>query len=261
VVVLALALPYTRHDTAAETAADAETQWQRISDGFALHLSTVHPLCATAMIGDTTYGLVPLRHNDEEDDGQSGARTAGDFLERAGDRVRAVVSVGPVCHDVPGLVRARADADRALHVLRTRSGGARVARLPDVHAGALILELKGLMAARGEELAGPVTRLRDYDAHHGTELTQTLQAWLDTLGDITAASSALYVHPNTFRYRLRRVSEVGAMDLHDPEVRFAVMLQLRIGPSVEGHRTRSTAPAGHDRPPRSRPRSEQPGSS
>ncbi|MGW0586077.1 helix-turn-helix domain-containing protein, partial [Streptomyces sp. NPDC002920] len=33
---------------------------------------------------------------------------------------------------------------------------------------------------------------------------------------------------NTFRYRLRRVAEVGGIDLTDPEARFAAMLQLRL---------------------------------
>jgi len=38
----------------------------------------------------------------------------------------------------------------------------------------------------------------------------------------------MFVHPNTFRYRLRRAVEVGAIDLTDPEARFAAMLQLRV---------------------------------
>jgi hypothetical protein len=35
------------------------------------------------------------------------------------------------------------------------------------------------------------------------------------------------VHPNTFRYRLRRLTEVSGINLADPEQRFAAMLQLR----------------------------------
>ena len=47
---------------------------------------------------------------------------------------------------------------------------------------------------------------------------------------MTAAAAACFVHPNTFRYRLRRVAEVGAFDLHDPDARFAAMLELRTRP-------------------------------
>jgi len=56
----------------------------------------------------------------------------------------------------------------------------------------------------------------------------TLRAWLDAFGDVNAAAAAVYVHPNTFRYRLRRLADVGGIDLGDPEARFAAMLQLRV---------------------------------
>ncbi|HEU5005422.1 MAG TPA: helix-turn-helix domain-containing protein, partial [Jatrophihabitantaceae bacterium] len=56
----------------------------------------------------------------------------------------------------------------------------------------------------------------------------TLRAWLDAFGDVIAASAAVYVHPNTFRYRLRRLAEVGQIDLADSQARFSAMLQLRI---------------------------------
>ncbi|MET0494884.1 MAG: helix-turn-helix domain-containing protein, partial [Actinoplanes sp.] len=42
------------------------------------------------------------------------------------------------------------------------------------------------------------------------------------------AAQSSYVHPNTFRYRLRRLAEVGGIDLGDPDERFAAMLQLRL---------------------------------
>ncbi|MCZ9883181.1 helix-turn-helix domain-containing protein [Arthrobacter sp. B2a2-09] len=37
-----------------------------------------------------------------------------------------------------------------------------------------------------------------------------------------------YIHPHTFRYRLRRLAHVGGLDLDDPKTRFAAMLQLCI---------------------------------
>ncbi|MFF2476221.1 helix-turn-helix domain-containing protein [Streptomyces sp. NPDC058066] len=55
-----------------------------------------------------------------------------------------------------------------------------------------------------------------------------LTAWLDSLGNVLSASASLDVHPNTFRYRLRRAAEIAGMDLNDPEKRFAAMLELRI---------------------------------
>jgi len=105
-----------------------------------------------------------------------------------------------------------------------------VARLADVHVESLVLELQDLVTARGDQPTGSAARLYAYDQRHQTNLVATLQAWLDAFGDVTVASAAMFVHPNTFRYRLRRVAEVGGIDLNDPEARFATMLQLRLFP-------------------------------
>jgi DNA-binding PucR family transcriptional regulator len=225
VVVIALATVQSGYS------ADATVlnERQRLTDGLAMHLSAVHPRCAVALIGDVAYGLVPVtRDNDGE---QQGIRIATDFLDRVGHRVPAVVGVGPVVSDVAGLASARASADRAVQVLRTGNGGGRrVARLADVYVEALVLELRDLVAARGGQVTGPVARLVAYDDQHNTNLVETLRAWLDAFGDVIAAAAAVYVHPNTFRYRLRRLTEISGIDLADPEDRFAAMLQLRVMP-------------------------------
>jgi hypothetical protein len=225
VVVLALAIVADEGDADHATSV---SERQRLTDGLAMHLSAVHPRSAAALVGDVSYGLVPVAH-DGDGEGQA-LRTAADFLERVGHRVRAVIGVGPVAHDVAGLADARASADRALRVLRT-GGGVRqlqVARLADVHVEALVLELRDLVAARGDRPTGPVARLAAYDKRHNANLVETLRAWLDAFGDVIAAAAAMYVHPNTFRYRLRRLTEVSGIDLSDPDARFAAMLQLRV---------------------------------
>ncbi|MGW5748480.1 PucR family transcriptional regulator [Amycolatopsis sp. NPDC003861] len=222
VIVLALAV-------LGAGAADAElaADRQRLSDGLAMHLSAVHPRCAAALVGDTAYGLVPVTRDTDAE--QRALRIATDFLDRVGDRARAVVGIGPVARSAAELPEARGSADRALRVLRSGSGaGRRVALLADVHVEALLLELQDLVAARGDRPTGVVARLLDYDARHHAHLVETLRAWLDAFGDVIAASAAVHVHPNTFRYRLRRLAEVGGFDLTDPQARFAAMLQLRV---------------------------------
>lgn len=62
----------------------------------------------------------------------------------------------------------------------------------------------------------------------GTHLVETLRAWLDAFGDVAVAAARVYTHPNTFRYRLRRLSEISGLDLTDPEARFSAMVQLRL---------------------------------
>jgi len=227
VAVLALAIP---DDGEPEAAADVlrAAERQRLADAFAMHLTAVHPRSAAAVVGSAAYGLLPVARDGE--DGETRAmRIAAEFLDRVGDRVPAVIGVGPVATDVAGLARARIGADRVLRVLRD-GGGRRVARLTDVHVEALIVDLRDLVAARGDVPTGAIARLHEYDARHNSDLLPTLTAWLDAFGDVNTAAAALYVHPNTFRYRLRRLAEVAELDLTDPEARFAAMLQLRVLP-------------------------------
>jgi hypothetical protein len=58
---------------------------------------------------------------------------------------------------------------------------------------------------------------------------------------VVAAAESLYIHPNTFRYRLRRVAEVGDLELDDPDQRFAAMLELRLMTS-SGQAVRAAGP-------------------
>ncbi|WP_274645441.1 helix-turn-helix domain-containing protein [Microbacterium sp. C7(2022)] len=154
-------------------------------------------------------------------------RICDDFLERVGRRLSAVVGIGPVAADIAALPRARATVDQVLRVLR-EGGTVRAAPLSDVQTETLVLELRDHALARGDTPTGPVARLMEYDAEHSGDLVDTLRAWLDAFGDVSTAAARLFVHPNTFRYRLRRIAEVGGIDLDDPEQRFAAMLQLRV---------------------------------
>lgn len=228
VVVLALAVREPSGDPGSITAeTNRETERQRISDGFAMHLSAMHPRSAVAMVEQVVYGLLPVDRGTADAE-ERAVRVARDFLTRLGDRIPAVIGVGPCARTTAELAHARTSATRALRALRTYQPGVRVARLADVYMQALLLELRDLAAAHGDRLSGPLARLHAYDRRHTASLTATLAAWLDAFGDVRAAAAALHVHPNTFRYRLRRVAEVGAIDLADPEARFAVMLQMRV---------------------------------
>ncbi|MFG1610184.1 PucR family transcriptional regulator [Actinoplanes sp. NPDC049265] len=222
-VVLALAPAADAADDRSGSAAERH----RLSDALAMHLSAVQASSAVALLGDVTYGLLPT------DADNRAVRLASAFLDRIGDRAPALIGVSPVASSVSALPSARTSADRALRVLRSGRGGSRrVARLTDVHTEAMLLELRDTVAARGDTPSGPVARLIAYDAEHNANLVETLSAWLDAFGDVVAAAAALHVHPNTFRYRLRRLAELGEIDLADPDARLGAMLQLRVfGPA------------------------------
>jgi hypothetical protein len=219
---------------ALENTAASTHERQRLSDAFAMHLSAVHPRSAAALVGGVSYGLVPLP-GPARDGEERALRIAEDFIDRVSDRMSPVIAVGPVAADLAGLARSRSCTDRVLRVLIDGRGERRVARLDDIQVQVLLLELRDTVSTRGDVPTGALARLLDYDRRHDSRLVETLQVWLDAFGDVSAAAELLFVHPNTFRYRLRRVAEVGGIDLDAPDQRFALMLQLRVfGPFVRG---------------------------
>lgn len=94
------------------------------------------------------------------------------------------------------------------------------------------LGLTGLLAAVTDErlvdysrrLLGP---LIEHDAARKGHLVATLRAYLET-GEQQHAAQRLRIHPNTLRYRLDRIREIGAVDLEDPESRLNLAVALRV---------------------------------
>ncbi|TQM12030.1 PucR family transcriptional regulator [Pseudonocardia kunmingensis] len=231
-VVLALGLPEGDGEPETLALARRETERQRAADALAVHLSALHPDAVVAALRGVAYGIVPVPRDEAGAGEERVVAIAAGFLQRTSARSPGFIGVGRLATDITTLTRARDDADRALRVLRSAGSSGtpsrRVARAADVQVESLLLRLADLDAAEGHEPAGPVGELLAYDAAHRTHLVKTLRAWLDAFGDVNVASSAVHVHPNTFRYRLRRIVEVGHIDLDDADTRFAAMLQLRL---------------------------------
>lgn len=81
-------------------------------------------------------------------------------------------------------------------------------------------------------LVGTDERLVDSRVHdlraRDPMLAQTLRVYLDSFGDIAAAAQCLQVHPNTVRYRVRRIEQLLSTSLADPDVRLLFSLGLRV---------------------------------
>jgi hypothetical protein len=136
------------------------------------------------------------------------------------------IGIGPVV-PLQQAAQAAVTADLVLQALRGRAA-AGVATGDEMWASVGLLRL----SARVEELSlpgQPLPRLQQAEAEHRGGLVPTLEAYLECLGDVASAGKRLNVHTNTVRYRLRRIKEVGGLDLDDPDQRLLVWLQLRTG--------------------------------
>lgn len=54
--------------------------------------------------------------------------------------------------------------------------------------------------------------LRDYDEENDAELLSTAKTLAEEFGDVKSTADALYQHPNTVRYRIKRIKAVLGMD-------------------------------------------------
>ena len=147
------------------------------------------------------------------------------------DRVRTGLGnrravLGPVVE--PGEAHrsiARAQTAWPLHVAG-RLGEDPLARA-DEHLLALLL-------AGEPELADDLHRralapLAALPAGAAARAEETLRAWLDAHGDVTATAGALHVHPQTVRYRLAQLRDTFGDALDDPTARLELAVALHGG--------------------------------
>ncbi|MBA5222016.1 MULTISPECIES: PucR family transcriptional regulator [Streptomyces] len=99
-------------------------------------------------------------------------------------------------------------------------------RVEDVWDALVVERAQAATRIEAGLLGGPLAALSAHDREHGTAHLATLTAWLDFHGDPRGAAHALRIHPNTLRYRMRRLGEVAPVDLSSPRVRLALRLQL-----------------------------------
>ncbi|WP_396917307.1 PucR family transcriptional regulator [Mycolicibacterium sp.] len=114
--------------------------------------------------------------------------------------------------------RSLADTPRALHLARTAlatvpAGKAEVQVFSANPLEALVARTPGEGHRLAREVLGPVLDLPPDDS---VVLLDTLSAYVENGGSAEAAGKLLHCHPNTVRYRLRRLHELTGRSLSDP---------------------------------------------
>jgi DNA-binding PucR family transcriptional regulator len=66
-------------------------------------------------------------------------------------------------------------------------------------------------------------------ADAGPALTETLDAYLDSGGAIEACARKLFVHPNTVRYRLKRIADFTGRDPTLPRDAYVLRVAATVG--------------------------------
>ena len=75
--------------------------------------------------------------------------------------------------------------------------------------------------------------LRDYDKTNNSQFMNTLEAYYLANGNASVASKAMFVHRNTFIYRIEKIKEILQTDLKDSEFNFNCQLAFRISKIID----------------------------
>lgn len=173
----------------------------------------------SALFGNTVYTIWPCG-----DDDLARARSWIDTVV-AGLPGHVTVSAGiggPTAAAALPASRQEADESLALHAVKP---GTAVAY--DESWDEILLQRLRVAASLGRApTRGPIIELRRHDAEHATRYIETLRAWLQAQGDVADAASRLEVHPNTVRYRLRKMAEATNLELNRPDKRLAMIIAL-----------------------------------
>jgi GAF domain-containing protein len=191
---------------------------------------------------DSLRALVPVA---------AAGRDGFDQLARASDEIGRELGLQL------GLSAVDRGASSARRRMREAADAARIGRSLAGGGGAILYEQLGayrylvhleLEQAPHDRYGQAVEALIDYDERRGAQLVETLERYLGARCSVAASARALYIHPNTVRQRLERISQVTGLDLRTADL-LSLELALKVArlhragelstPGTPGSRTRA----------------------
>lgn len=134
-----------------------------------------------------------------------------------------IAALGPTS-EVSGLPASLERARAALSLAESGLIAERSPAIAEEHLDLLIVHGDApLLADHSRRALAPLDELTEASR---TRLLETLRAWLDHPGRPTEAARVLHLHPQTVRYRVRRLRELLG-DIDDPGRRFVLALAIR----------------------------------
>lgn len=132
------------------------------------------------------------------------------------------IVIGPTIRDVASATISAKAALSAFAVIRNSTKTQRV-----IHADDVLAE----RALAGDLLAKQTLIEKVYEPLAATspELLETLTAYLDSGRSLEATAKLLFVHPNTVRYRLKRISDVIGWDATGAHEAFVLQVAMVLG--------------------------------
>lgn len=198
-----------RDDLASEDVRDIANRHSRAA------LSDVHGTWLVAIVSG------PLAPND---------RFLTELLEAFDD---SPVIIGPTASSLASAHLSAAEAIAGMNAVAGWTGAPRPVPARELLPERALLGDQSAVAALHADVMRPL-------ADAGPALTETLDAYLDSGGAIEACARKLFVHPNTVRYRLRRITDFTGRDPTIP--RDAYVLRVASTVARLSHHIQSVTP-------------------
>lgn len=162
------------------------------------------------------------------------------------------IGIGRHCDDVMDLRQGFEQAAQALSVGQIVNGPGSVTSFDDLGVYRVLVDSRNRAELErfAYDLLGP---LIEADRRMNSDLLRTLEVVLRCNGNLRQAARELYVHYNTLRYRVARISEITKVDLSSAEGRLNLQLALKIVRMFDTNRL-STRPRERSRTGRRGPR-------
>ncbi|MEK9809388.1 MAG: helix-turn-helix domain-containing protein, partial [Candidatus Nanopelagicales bacterium] len=117
------------------------------------------------------------------------------------------------------------DADSVIAYLR-RTPGVQLGSTRLLRSKLALMRVAESLANMHEPFDGPLQLLSGLEDVDRTEAIAVLDAYFASNGNVSEAARQIHVHPNTFRYRLAKISDIVNVDLENREDRLLVELDL-----------------------------------
>ncbi len=132
------------------------------------------------------------------------------------------VVVGPTAPTLAAAHRSATEAIAGMNAVAGWSGAPRPVSARELLPERALLGDATAIAALEAEVMRPL-------ADAGPALTETLDAYLDAGGAIEACARKLFVHPNTVRYRLKRIADFTGRDPTVPRDAYVLRVAASVG--------------------------------
>jgi hypothetical protein len=204
-----------------------DTLLTRTADFVAVSCEGFNRRAACLTLGETIYALLPVvRGAHRRALATFAEHLAGRAAESLGVGLR--VGIGGSAPTLADVARSRQEADLVLHVLADRDDGPATASIADVRSLAILLQLREIIDGDPQFRLDVLDRMREHDAAKSTGYVDTLRTYLDCFGDVPTASTRMFLHQNTFRHRMRRMTEIFDLSLDDPDERLVLWILLHL---------------------------------